>query len=269
LTKKPNIIVEGKGYLKKKENKLAGISPKGTGILAWQDYSSGRNLMAFIVLDDEGLPKENPGETRRKSDLAWDDYRSRRKQPSFFSLAVKTLISFLVLLLCSTGLTMVMPPGFRGAGLRFFQSAFQGRTNINPAALWKMEPGGDMERKLAEVASLVPFTLKFPTYLPGQAVLKEISLFHIDNFEAYFVFYSALGNFTISYRDTNESSVNLTLGPESIAAKEVFTNSLQGVFVPNKEGMNLLSLIDEQNIHILIYGQIEENELIKIANSLR
>jgi hypothetical protein len=198
----------------------------------------------------------------------WDDFRRQRRKTSFLSLVVKTLVFFLLILLCSTWMSAVLPPGFRGAGYRYLQSTF-GRSGIKPNDYWTIEPGGELDKKLAEVASRVPFTLKFPTYLPGQAVLKEILFYNIDNFEVYFVFNSNLGNFTISYRDTKLSNISMALGLETIEAKEITTGLLAGIISPNIEDVNLLSLFDNRNIHILIYGQIEENELRKIANSIK
>jgi len=190
----------------------------------------------------------------------------RWKKRSFLYLGIKVFISFIAVLLCTAALTWLFPDG-RGAGSRYFREVSDRLKSENQALpKWVAQPGGQAVIKLEEVAALVPFTLKFPTYLPDQAELVEVVLY--DSGEVYYYFNSGSGFFLISQRDANNSAISLELSKEEIQAKEIDTTIFHGVFSFNKEDTNLLSFIVEQSIHVMLYGQIDETELVKVLDSL-
>ncbi len=192
----------------------------------------------------------------------------------FIYLGIKTVISFIIILLLTTGLSFVMPEGSRGAGGRYLSRIYhETKFKITGLGLQDIHsllkaPEGEVTEQLEKAAAMAPFALKYPTYLPSQVALSEVVIYDSDDFELYFVFSSPERSFVISQRNSGASAITVTLDFNEDQAKEVYTYSFKGIF-SSKDDTNIFSFVDDSNIHFLIYGHIEEAEIMEIAYSLQ
>lgn len=201
------------------------------------------------------------------------DCYERGNRFSLFSLAVKTIISLLAIFLCTTALSWIIPDA-RGAGRRYVQNMFKGKrqaVGLMANTEW-MEPGGKVV-KLEEAVKKIPFTLKFPTYFPGQAALSEVVVYDHKSFGVKCIYIGPELYLIITQRDIRESTLSVALDLDhhktKETGKEVLVYSHKGIVAFDKKDNLLLSFVDDRGIHFTISGTVDEDEIVKIAHSLK
>ncbi len=229
----------------------------------------------ILSIMDEGESETISSEEAEMSLLQWQGTLCQPKGRTGCQRFIGTLISGVIIFVLSMGVSLILPEGARGAGGKAINRMFQGLsmemagTGLKGNYLLLKAPEREVAAKIRRAVDLAPFSLKFPAYLPSQVTLSEVVITECDSFEVYSIFTSTEKSFVLSQRNSSTSAISVMLDLEDEQIKEVYNASFKGIFSPNFDGTNnLLSFVDDSNVHFLLYGEIDEAELVKIALSL-
>jgi len=153
------------------------------------------------------------------------------------------------------------------------EDAFSFRKKVNVKDGLGVSNNDFDDPRLAETQSIVNFDLIVPKYMPEGYVLEKVKVLNNNNDqEVVSLFFFNEKDLIQIDQQSNPDGTGITLNllrEDDAEIKKINTNTMEYTLVYYKSSKFCKFMWDTDNMSYIIWGKISENEMIKIAESMR
>jgi hypothetical protein len=200
-----------------------------------------------------------------------DRLEGKRGKRRLESLARKGLVAALLLVFLSSALYLVFPQQVTTAGRRLLTSIqyiFVGEDGASPDHPYLRDLHPSLQERLEKAGKGSPYAIKLPAYLPGGSRVTDI---RVDEKTGNFILSLLIEGPQARFHILQMEMANGTIAMPRDAYEKV-EEVLVGGYYPGAMGIgetySALSFSGEQGVQFFISGQIGEEDLLRVAESL-